>query len=367
MKFKRCMTAICSSALVLGLSFLLYPQSPSATATKVTPPGTATPTVSPVTVSPTSESVPTKAPASTPAPTATPEIEHYTLLTGELTAPLSGVADVVTSYITSYYSNDFEAVSALVTDASLLNAALMENNSRNVSKVQDITLYSRPGIDGIFSIVYATYSLYYSDLQSSVPQFSEYYVKRLSDGTFRIQTVPLSSKTMAAFTEARQSANVLELSIDSLIRRYHTACLTMNEALLKQCVTDADYLPLDYIASRYSATEAFLDYEYLLYPGINEFDYIVFVTYKEKIVFSDTPAPCLESYYISLDASTGAPVVYLGITAVDTDAYYQAVISKEEIQSLAHKIKTEWDEALLADSDLKEFEQLLQSNSSNAQ
>ena len=240
----------------------------------------------------------------------------------------------------------------------------MESSSKNVAKLEDITLYSKPGIDGIFSIVYATYSLYYSDLQISVPQFSEYYVKRLSDGSFQILTEPLSELTSFALTEARQSENVLELAINSLIRRYYAACLTVNEPLLKQCVTDPDYLVLDYIASRYSATEYFSDYNFLLYPGINEFDYIAFVTYKEKIVFSNTPAPCMESYYISLDPN-GVPSIYLGITSVDTDAYYEAVISKDEIQALAHKTKTEWDEALLADNDLKEFGQLLQSNGSS--
>jgi len=50
---------------------------------------------------------------------------------------------------------------------------------------------------------------------------------------------------------------------------------------------------------------------------------------------------------------------------VETDAYCAAVVSKDEIQALAHKTKTEWDEALLADKDLKEFERLLQSNSSS--
>ena len=365
MKFKRCMTAICSSALVLGLSFLLYPQSPAATDTKGTPTAAISPTAVPTPSSPTNEQVPsaTQAPTSTPAPTATPEIEHHKILTGELSATLSGVADVVTSYITSYYANDYEAVSALVTDASLLNTTLMENKSKNVSKVEDLTLYSKPGIDGIFSIVYASYSLYYKDLQVSVPQFSEYYVKRLTDGTFRIQTVPLSSKTMSAFAEARRSENVLELSISSLIRRYHTACLTVNEPLLKECVTDSDYLNLDYLASRYSVTESFSDYDFLLYPGINEFDYIVFVTHKEKIVFSDTPAPCMESYYISLNPSTGIPSIYLGITSLDTDAYCAAVIQSDEIQTLAKEINEKMQEALLSDDDLKDFYQLLLSNS----
>lgn len=365
MKFKRCMTAIYSSAFVLGLSFLLYPQSPAATNTEVSPTVTVAPTAAPTITLPADEAEPTPAPTSTPAPTPTPEIAHHKLLTGDLSTPLSGVADVVTSYITSYYDNDFEAVSALVTDASLLNTTLMENNSKNVSKVEDIQLYSKPGIDGIFSIVYATYSLYYKDLQASVPQFSEYYVKRLADGTFRIQTVPLSSKTMAAFAEARQSEDVLEMAISSLIRRYHTACLTVNESLLKQCVTDSDYLSLDYLTSRYSVTESFSDYEFLLYPGINEFDYIVFVTHKEKIVFSNTPAPCMESYYISLNPSTGIPSIYLGITSIDTDAYCAALIQSDEIQALAQETNTQMQEALLSDDDLKDFYQLLLSNSSS--
>ena len=358
MKFKRCITAICSSALVLGLSFLLYPQSPAVTDTQATPTATVAPTAIP-----TKEALPT----ATPSPTATPapEIEHHKLLTGDFTPTLSGVTDVVTSYITSYYANDYDAVAALVTDTSMLNATLMENNAKNVSKVEDIALYSKPGVDGIFSIVYASYSLYYKDLQVSVPQFSEYYVKRLTDGTFRIYTSPLSSKASAAFAEARRSENVLELSISSLIRRYHTACLTVNEAMLKQCVTNSDYLNLEYLASRYSVTESFSDYEFFLYPGINEFDYIVFVTHKEKIVFSNTPAPCMESYYISLDPNTGIPSVYLGITSLDTDAYCAAVIQSDEIQALAKDTNTKMQEALLSDDDLKDFYQLLLSNGSS--
>lgn len=368
MKFKRCMTAIYSSALVLGLSFLLYPQTTVTSKTDSKPTVTVTPTVAPTktavpdkTPEPTRNTVPTSAP--TPEPTPTPAIPHIKLLTGELTTPLSAVSELVTNYITSYYGNDYEATASLVTDASLLNASLMENKSKNVSRVDDIVLYSKPGIDGVFSIVYATYSLYYSDLQISVPQFSEYYIKRMSDGTFRIQTVPLSAKTMAVFSQARQTENVLELAVSSLIRRYHTACLTVNEPLLRQCVTDADYLNLDYIASRYSVTESFSDYNLLLYPGIHEFDYIAFVTHTEKIVFSDTSAPCMESYYIDLDPNTGVPSIYLGITSLDTDAYCAALIQSDEIQELAQLTNEKMQQALLADDDLKDFYQLMLSNS----
>lgn len=361
MKFKRCMSAIYSSALVLGLSFLLYPQTKAATVTDSTPTSAVTPTSTPAPDSP----IETSSPVSTPALTKAPDTSYQTLLSSKLTPPIPGVSEIVTSYIESYYSNDFEATALLVTDSTLLNASLMESNSKNVKRVEDINLYSKPGIDGIFSIVYATYSLYYSDLQISVPQFSEYYVKRLPDGSFRIHTVPLSAKTMAVFSEVRQTDEVLRLAVSTLIRRYHAACLSVNETLLKQCVTDSAYLNLDYIASRYSVTESFSNYEFLLYPGINEFDYIAFVTHSEKIVFSETPAPCMESYYISLDKSTGLPSIYLGITSLDTDAYCAAVIQSDDIQALAKKTNSDMQEALLSDDDLKDFYQLLVSNSSS--
>ncbi|MDD6036435.1 MAG: hypothetical protein PUC30_09635 [Lachnospiraceae bacterium] len=365
MKFRRCMSAIYSSALVLGLTFLFYPQTQHTTAAEPVPSDIVTSEATlPADNSPADISnVPIHNPDSTPDPL--PEQTLPSLLTDDtLVAPLSGVADLISSFINAYYANDLETVSALVTDTSMLSAALIEQKSANVSKVENLELYSKPGIDGIFSVVYATYSLYYSDTQTSVPQFSEYYVKRLADGSYRIFTTPLSSDTQKAFLQARKADAVMKLAVSSLIRRYHSACLTVNEPLLRECVTAPEYLNLDYIASRYSVTESFSDYDFILHPGINEFDYIVFVTHKEKIVFSDTPAPCMEYYYIKLDPLSGTPSIYLGITSLDTDAYCAAVTQSDAIQELAEKTNNDMKEALLADDDLKDFYQLLVSNSS---
>lgn len=368
MKFKRCISAICSSALVLGLSFLLYPQQNLFTGTSVSPTGSVAPTPTPVTNVPLENSDPEQSASATPdmspTPTVAPEVAFLPLLTGDLKDPLPAVSDLVTAYITAYYNNDYESASALVTDASLLDASVMENDCKNVKKLENLELYSKPGLDGVFSIVYATYSLYYSDIQISVPQFSEYYVKRMADGTFLIQTAPLSAKTMEVFTQARQSGSALELAVSTLIRRYHNACLAVNEPLLKQCVTNSDYLNLDFIESRYSVTESFSDYDFIIYNGINEFDYVAFVTHKEKIIFSDTPAPCMESYYIKVDEATGIPSIYLGITSLDTDAYCASLIQSDTIQELAKQTNASMQEALMSDDDLKEFYQLLVSNSS---
>ena len=369
MKFKRCISAICSSALVLGLSFLLYPQPNRSTGATVSPTGTVAPTLTPEATSPANSSDPTQsatqAPNNSASPTVAPEVAFLPLLTGDLKEPLPAVSDLVTAYVTAYYNNDSETIATLVTDPSLFDASAMENDCKNAKRMENLELYSKPGLDGVFSIVYATYSLYYSDLQISVPQFSEYYVKRMADGTFLIQTAPLSEKTAKVFTQARQAGGALELAVSTLIRRYHNACLAVNEPLLKQCVTNPDYLNLNYIDSRYSVTESFSDYDFLIYNGINEFDYVAFVTHKEKIVFSDTPAPCMESYYIEVDEATGVPSIYLGITSLDTDAYCASLIQSDTIQELAKQTNTAMQNALMSDDDLKEFYQLLVSNSSD--
>lgn len=365
MKFKRCMTAIYSSALVLGLTFLLYPQARTASTKEADPvePTTAlTPSAAPVLTHPalTGTPEPTGTAGLTPSPA--PERVHP-LFTDHLDTPVSGAASLVTTYIESYYKNDIETLTSLVTDPSMLSPALIASNSSGVTEVTDLKLYAKPGINGIFSVVYATYSLYYDNTQPPVPQFSEYYIMRNSDGTFLINTTPLSLELKTAMAQARTTDTLMEMAISSLVRRYHNACLAVDEPRLKQCVTNTDYLNLDYFSTRFAYTEYFSDYKFLVYPGINEFDYIVYVTYKEKIVLIDTPAPCMECYYISLDPASSSPRIYLGVTSLDTDAYCAAVTQSEAIQALAKETNQAMTEALLADDDLKDFYNRLLANS----
>lgn len=373
MRHKRFIAFIYSSALVLGLSFLLYPQMTdfhklTASSENVTPEIPATPTLAP-TLSPTDEPEnPTAAlkPTATPSPTATPkpELKLPTLLVAnELLTPLPGARSTVTAYIEAYYKNDFETLSTLVTDASLLNRELIEKNTANIKKADDIKLYAKPGVNGIFSIIYATYSVYYEDIPIPLPQYSEYYVKRSADGSFKIETVPLSSETRQAFQIARQTEVVRDLYIPTLIKRYHNACLTVNESVLNGCVTNTDYLNFEYLASRYSVTEGFSDYEFYVYPGLNEFDYVVFVTYNEKIVFSDTPAPCFDYFCIDINDYSGFPAIFQGEISTETEAYLTSLVNLDAIQELYATTLKKMEQALLADDDLNDFYELMNSGS----
>ena len=372
MRRKRLMATICSSALVLGLSFLLYPQmtsfhKPTVSAGNVTPGIETTPTLAPT---PTVQvGTPTAAvqPTVSPEPSATPKPElklPALLVANELLTPLPGVQSAVNTYIQAYYSNDFETLSTVVTDASLLNKELIEKNTANIKKVSDIQLYAKPGVNGIFSIVYATYSVYYDDIPTPLPQYAEYYVKHVDDGSYKIETVPLSSETRAAFQIARQTEVVRNLYIPTLIKRYHNACLTVNESVLNGCVTNTDYLNYDYLASRYSVTEAFSDYEFYVYPGINEFDYVVFATYNEKIVFSDTPAPCFDSYCIDINDYTGFPSIFYGEISDETEAYLTSLVNLDAICELKDATDKKMQEAALADDDLYDFLKLINASDS---
>lgn len=344
MKFKRRITAICASALALGATFLLYPQFTD----KQTHSPLPTPTPALVQNTPTNTPVPTKAPTATPEPTKPP------LFTAEFITPDEGVTELVTSYITAYYGNDFDDLSTLVTDATVLNPITIANNTEGVKTVEDIVLYEKPGINEVDAVIYATYTLSYGNTRVGTPQFSEYHVVTAEDGSLKINTSTLSSETQSILAEARKQEDILMLSVTSLIKRYNNACLNGDEPLLRRCVTDADYLDMEYLASRFAYTENFSDYEFTFRPGINEFDYLVYVTYKEKIVLIDTAAPCMECYCISINPSA-QPLVYLGITSLDTDAYCAAVNQSDEIQALAVKTNQAMEDALLEDDDLKEF------------
>lgn len=358
MKFRRTISAILSSSLILGCSFLMYPeisffnQEPKKEVLlPATPSATSAPTP---TKAPTN--VPTKAP--TPVPTRTPM-----LLQDQLYPPMESVRAAVTDYLQAYYKKDFTALSTLVTDFSLLNQEKISSEVANITGISDLSLQTKPGVNGIFNVVYASYTVQQKGIRQPISQFRELYIKRQKDGSMRVMSEPVDEKTANLLSAGRKTEQVLRLSVLSLIQKYYNYGLEGNEEQIKECVSDSVFLDTEFFERRYAYTESFSDFDVLLKPGINEFEYIAFITYKEKIVLIDTKAPCLEIYYISIDEKTGEPKIYLGITSLDTDAYCTSVMESPEIQSFAQTINDEMKKAIEADDDLREFYDYLLDNS----
>lgn len=354
MKFKRSVAAIYGTLLVAGLTLLITPdiRTKIQESSKVTP--TVAPTVSPAVEAPTPTTV--VSPTVTPLPTPTADLDLI-YQNSIYSIPETSLVNLVTDYIHAYYANDLDAVSEMVTDATMVNRSHMENDSDNVQEIQNLKLYCKPGINELYEIVYACYDIKYNGSSVAIPMFSEYLISKKEDGTFLILNEALAEDTENAVIAARQTEAVLQKSVYSLIQRYHIAAMNGDEDLLKQCVKNSSFLDMDYFESRYYYTENFKDYSLLMLPGINEFAYVAFVTYSEKLVLIDTPAPCMESYFIYLDKYNGNPYIYLGVTSLETDAYYTALEQRDDVQALAEKTNKAMEEAVLKDDDLMNFYQ----------
>lgn len=356
MKFRKSIAGIYGAALAAGLTLLIGPHFLPASGH--TPAPTVVPTQAPDSTNDTTP-FPTEAAnpnLAAPAPTEAPNL----LLMDTLTPVTDdSITEIISSYLNAYYSNEQVALSTLVTDASMLNTARMEADADGVSGISDLTLYSRAGYREVEQVIYTSYTVNYSDSRSSLPVFNEFYLVKANAGRYMIFNGILTPATEDALMLARKTNTVMKLAVSSLLSRYYNACLEGNEDLLKKCVKNPSFLNLDYLESRYHYTEGFGNFTVTLFPGINEVDYIVITTYDEKLVLIDTPAPCIEFYYIHLDPYNGSPYIYLGVTSPDTEAFTEAVIQNPIVQELAEKTNKAMEEALLKDDDLKSFYQRL--------
>lgn len=355
MKFRKKIAGFYGAALAAGLTLLAGPQLLPATGRAPAP--TITPTPTPAPTRPVSTIALTK-PTATPLPTVSPTpIPLYRDEVFEVTKKT--VYTIVEQYLTAYYSNDMTKLAGLVTDVTLLNEARIKSDSEGFSSISDLSLFYKEGTKNIDQVVYASYTVHYNDSRSALPQFSEIVLEKNENKQYRVITQDPDPETEEALVASRQTLSVLELSIPSLIHRYHNACLDGNEELLKKTVVNYSFLNSEYLESRYHYTESFGDYKVHLFRGINEIDYIAIVTYSEKLVLIDTPAPCIESYYIHLNQYTGQPFIYLGIISAETEAFAEEVFQTPLVQELADKTNQAMQEALMKDEDLKIFYQHL--------
>lgn len=361
MRFKRIIASLYGAAFVFGISMLV---SPHFSGSGKKPHPAPSPVPGSVSALPPTPTLSIKGFENqyvgnffNPTPTPLPPVVFQDILY-DLSEPAS--VEFITDYLNAYYSGDTKKLTDFVTDETLIPLDDICAASEGVTEISDIKLYSKPGIgsDSIDLIVYATFSLHYKTAGSSLPCMEEIYLRRLSDGSFRVITDTLSGKAVSDLARARKTQKVMNLAVTNLISRYQIACLNADEELAKSCISNQVYLDMDLLNSRYAYTVGFSDITVNLFEANEEnteIDYVAFSEYKEKIVLIDTPAPCLESYFIKVDPISGKPYIFVGETSVDTDAFYASLVALDEVQALAEKTNAAMEEALLKDRDLKAF------------
>lgn len=359
MKFKKNIASLYGAVFVFGVSMLLSPQFPKSLRKPKPQPTAGIGNVSATLPTPTMSlkefEILSGENYYVPTPTPLPPVVFQDILY-DLSEPAS--VEFITGYLNAYYSGDTKKLADFVTDETLMPLDDISTASDGVTEISDLRFYSKPGMDSIDLVIYATFELHYKTAGATLPCMEEIYLRRLPDGGYRVITDTLSEKTISDLARARKTPKVMQLAVRNLIARYQIACLNADEVLAKSCISNQVYLDMDLLNSRYAYTVGFSDVTVTLFEaneGNEEIDYVAFSGYNEKIVLIDTPAPCLESYFIKVDPFSGKPYIFVGETGVDTDAFYASLIARDEVQALAEKANAAMEEALLKDRDLKDF------------
>ena len=348
-----------ASTFIWSMSLLHLSYMPAPTSAITPPQPTGTPTLSlnqEATATP--EPTPTNTPTPTPIPAAlTTAIEQTTDI---------DIIDPISAYLHAQYANDIETLQTLVSNPENLSTSYIENVSKDVSSISNLVCYTKPGLQDIDVIVYACFDVKYKSSANTSPCLEELYLTILPDGSYQVYTATLSNETKQQLLQARQMEDVMHLSIDSLIKRYFNARLSYDPVRIRSCISISNE-DMEIMFEKVKHIEEYRNINCLIKPGINEFDYIVFVSFDIKIVSIDTPGPSLNEIYIAINPISGKPYIYYGYISDESDEYAYKLRTSDDVVALATDVDNRLKEAMFTDDLLRAYFEKLVNASEQSQ
>lgn len=336
-----------ASTFIWSISLLHLSYMPAPTGAITPPLPTGAPTLSlNQEVSATPEPTPTSTPTPTPIPAAlTTAIEQTTDI---------NIIDPISAYLHAQYANDIETLQTLVSNPENLSTSYIENVAKDVSSISNLVCYTKPGLDEIDVIVYACFDVKYKSSSNPSPCLEELYLVRLPDGNYQVYTATLSNETKQQLLLARQTEDVMYLAIDSLIKRYFNARLSYDPVRIRSCISISNE-DMEIMFEKVKHIEEYRNITCYIHPGINEFDYIVYVSFDIKIVSIDTPGPSLDEIYIAINPISGKPYIYYGYISDESDEYAYKLRTSDDSVALKNEVDERLKEAMLNDELLHEY------------
>ncbi len=318
--------------------------SPTNTSVPVTKAPDATPTSTPT---PTPTSTPTPTPTNTPTPTPTPSL-------GELNAelPLRKATNDIGLQIT-----------AGVTD--FLHTRYADDDT--IKEITNVTCYYKGGITSDY-IVYATYDIHYENCVVPLSEITVLFA--VQDGTtYRITDTPADADEMDSVFLSRAKGDVLQLYVETTIRRYANIKLIACEdefadwatELFSEIVTDINYIDIDDIQKKNEFISEYCNIEYPIYGttprDINEFDCYVYVMLDVRILDYDTLAPSVERFFIKLDENN-YPQIFFGQISEDATLFIKSIQQSDDYELLLNNLNDRYLVAMQDPQLLKFIERL---------
>lgn len=142
--------------------------------------------------------------------------------------------------------------------------------------------------------------------------------------------------------------------INALITKFFNAKLESSENAFDGLVTDPSGIDYERLHRKVEYIVSYQNIKTYVAKGINEVDYVAYVTYDLELPSIETMAPSIDEIYISLDENN-KPLVYLGKLSEETQEFVDDLRNTEEVKSLISGVTDELTAAVKSDSNLKDF------------
>lgn len=176
------------------------------------------------------------------------------------------------------------------------------------------------------------------------------------------------SVVTVAPTATPEPKNELELNkyadINKVVKEFYEAKLTCSEEDFIPIVTNANQIDMERLQRKIEYVNSYQNINCYTKKGINEIDYVVYVSYDLELATIDTYAPSIDELRITY--VDGSPKVYLGTISEETSNYLKKLRTSEDVEVLVSDVVTRLDEACASDENLNEFYQNIQKSSAQA-
>lgn len=362
-KYTKSIVETSFTIMFLGLALLsFHPEQQNLPASSLGENPSVSGTPADASPSPQATSIPTNTP--TPSPTPTPSLAELNAV-----IPIEEAADtqlgtditaLMTTYLTAYYSGDYETLKTLVPEDDLPSTEQLASIVEDVNQISNITCYYKAGLSYADYIVYVCYDIQYAGSTVFIPAIEEFCISYHTE-TAAPTVYPsiLNDEVADALFLSRASETVQKLYIRQTILRYINAKLACDETILHSLVTNPALIDIDDISTKTQYIEQYTNPSFLLRPcpeEIKDIRYIVYVSYDVKIVNIATLAPGADEFMISIDTEN-YPKIFFGTTSDETDAYLVESRKMDDFIALYNDVNDRLTDAILSDSTLREFMQ----------
>lgn len=149
--------------------------------------------------------------------------------------------------------------------------------------------------------------------------------------------------------------------INELVTQYFNACINLDLTALEPLVSNIDKVDVEKLKIKYGVLEQVENIECYTIAQPDTENFLVYITSDWKIKDVETLAPSLDSLYICKNAN-GSYCVYYDELDEKTQEFISSADKSKEVSDLIAKVNLKYQEALTADTNLKELDSKLEEN-----